>query len=141
MPIQPGGVSKFDRIDALRKVLSRWGRLNKQQIDQHVSSALNCDSEEIARSLYRDLADLVAKNELTALYFTRDGAPIADYDPDVHKNMYCEWATKEGAVSFVGGAFLKGLGGELVLARRLAEAVSVSGAEVEPARDALNFYF
>lgn len=94
-------------------VLERWGRLDKNQITSLVASQIDEEpkSEAFERAIYRDLKDLVEDQRVEVDYFTRDGALIDDYDPEVHKNVYCQWylTGAEGHVS--GSGHLKSLNG------------------------------
>jgi hypothetical protein len=96
MPKMPGGIKRFRRLFALVDVIERWGRLEKEKIDQLVSANLGVDIQMITKALYRDLQELVEMNILEVYYLTRDGRPIEDHDPDIHKNFLCEWEKKAG---------------------------------------------
>ncbi len=98
--------TKSSRIQVLVDVLSRWGRLDKNQIAAHVGQVLDEDHETEAfnRAILRDLEDLVHDNRIQVEFFTRDGGLIEDYDSEVHKNVRCQWfiAGSEGQISGSG---------------------------------------
>lgn len=105
--------TQTQRIRVVMDVLERWGRMDKNQITSLVASQIdeNPESEAFERAIYRDLKDLVEDQRVQVDYFSRDGALIDDYDPDVHKNVYCQWylSGSEGLVS--GSGHLNSLNG------------------------------
>src|SRR5579885_938291 len=125
MPKQPGGITKFERIQAVKAVLARWGRLAKSQIDQYVSAALNCPAEELERALYRDLEELERMGEIITIHYSRDGSEIEDYDPEVHRNTVCRWAIPGAENTILGGQKLKESQIELLVSPRLKDAFDV----------------
>ncbi|MCM2349713.1 MAG: hypothetical protein NDI69_06810 [Bacteriovoracaceae bacterium] len=100
---------KSHRIQVLMDVLSRWGRLDKNQIAEHVGSVLdeNFESESFQRAIYRDLEDLVKNNRIQVEYFSRDGGVIEDYDPEVHRNVFCQWYIPGTESQITGSGHLK----------------------------------
>ena len=80
MPKQPGGTPKYKRIEKLRELFKRWGKMDKNTVDSQMSGALGVDSEDLSRALYRDLEELVTRGDIEVLYFHRDGTPIDDFD-------------------------------------------------------------
>ena len=98
--------TKSQRIQVLLDALSRWGRLNKSQISEHVGQVTEEDfsTEAFNRAILRDLSDLVRDHKIQVEYFSRDGGLIEDYDPDIHKNVFCEWflAGSEGQITGSG---------------------------------------
>jgi hypothetical protein len=141
MPRLPGGIKKFQRIQAVRDVLARWGKLNKRQLTEHVAAALGCPAAELDRVLYRDLEELENAGAIVALHFTRDGAKIDDYDPKIHKTSYSEWAVHghEGAV--IGASRLAEHQIRLIVPARLRREVMVSVSKGDPPPDSLNVLF
>lgn len=141
MPKQPGGVSKFQRVEALKSVLARWGRLNKSQIDERVASALDCSSESLERSLYRDLEDLEAINEVVVLRYGADGQLLEDYNPEIHRNITCEWALKEFETAVLGGGILKDSNISFLAAPRLTRAFQVNLLSTQAPADSIHLIF
>lgn len=119
MPKKSNAVTKSQRIESLRKIFERWGRLKKDQIDSLLATQLGLDVDALSRTVYRDLDELVSNNELRPDYFTRDGAPIAEFDPEVHKNTYCEWSLIGSESLIVGQDILKENGALLLASDRL----------------------
>ncbi len=141
MPKKSNSVTKSQRIDALRKILERWGRLNKQQIDQHVAAQLDLDVDLISRTLYRDLEELVNNLEVRAHYFSRDGSFIEEYDPEVHKNTQCEWALVGSESQIVGQDVLKANGALLLASERLAKYIKVDSGKSSVDFKILHLFF
>ncbi|MFP5492775.1 MAG: hypothetical protein ACLGG0_14830 [Bacteriovoracia bacterium] len=117
-------------------VLGRWGRLDKNQIAEHVGRVLdeNFESESFQRAIYRDLDDLVQDNRVQVEYFSRDGALIEDYDPDIHRNVYCQWYIPgtEGQIS--GSGHLKSHNGLFQAPKLLKSDFSIlsGNSQVDP---------
>ena len=139
MPKQPGGISKFQRMEALRAVLVRWGKLNKQQIDDHVAKALGCDAPEISRALYRE--ELENLTQIKSTHFTRDGQEITDYDPAKHKNTYGEWFIAGGETFVQGEMRLAESGIKLAVSPRLRKLVSVIEMASSKKPEGIGIYF
>lgn len=98
--------TKAFRIPIIIDYLKRSGPADKDQIFSHVSQKIDEDAstESFQRAIYRDLEDLVTKTLISAQYFRRDGTPIDDYDPEVHKNVMAKWfiETEEGKITGAG---------------------------------------
>jgi hypothetical protein len=141
MPKQPGGITKFERIQAVKTVLSRWGRLAKGQIDQHVATTLNCPVEELERALYRDLEELERMGEIVAIHYARDGSEIEDYDPQVHRNTVCRWAVPGAEHSILGSQKLKENQINFLCSPRMREAFEVRGAKEPQDETKIHLYF
>ena len=105
--------TRYQRIQVLMDVLSRWGRLDKNQIAEHVGRVLdeNFEAESFQRAIYRDLADLVTDSRIQVEYFSRDGGLIEDYDPEIHKNIYCQWYIPGSESEISGSGHLKNQNG------------------------------
>jgi hypothetical protein len=100
-------INKNQRQNKVKEIISRWGRLNKAAIDTHISASFHLDlTEALKRAIYRDLDELVTIGELDILYFTRDGAVIDDFEPNVHKNYYNEWVSKNFNKAIFGQSLL-----------------------------------
>lgn len=141
MPKKSNSVTKSHRIESLRKILERWGRLNKQQIDQHVAAQLNLDENVISRTLYRDLEELVNNHEVRVYYFNRDGSTIDEFDPDVHKNTQCEWALVGSESQIVGQDILKANGALLLASERLGKYIKVDSGSSNVEFKTLHLFF
>lgn len=119
--------TKSSRIQVLVDVLSRWGRLNKVQIAEHVGKVIDEDheTEAFTRAILRDLEDLVRDNRIQVEYFSRDRGLIEDYDPAVNKNVYGEWfiAGAEGQIS--GSGHLKTQNGYFYAPKILKNDLSI----------------
>jgi hypothetical protein len=117
-------------------VLSRWGRLDKNQIAEHVGRVLDEDfqAESFNRAILRDLADLVKNHRIHVEYFTRDGALLDDYDADIHKNVFCQWFIpgSEGQVS--GSGHIKSLNGYFYAPKLIRNDLSIisGNTQVDP---------
>lgn len=129
MPKYTSGITKVVRVRALLKVLERWGKLNKRQIDQHVAALLSCSVNDVAKSLYRDLDELVGSGEVSIFYFQKDGSPIENYDSAIHRTSIAEWAlsTQRGVV--LGEEGLRKLGGAFYATERVRKSFSFESAE------------
>lgn len=102
------GVTRDKRLKIIRQLLHRWGRMTKEQIDEHLSSALECDNDAgFKRSLYRDLEYLVNEGDIVDYRFTSDGLPITEYDPSKHKNTRVQWAVAGEENQVLGGSILE----------------------------------
>ncbi len=97
MPKQPGGVSRIKRVECLLDVIKRWGRLDKNEIDQKVAVSLNVSIDEIQRALYRDLSELTENGQLLMFGETSSGDIIKDIDKAEHKNFKSFWCLPENS--------------------------------------------
>lgn len=141
MPKEPSGITKSKRLEAVRQVLRRWGRLNKQQINQYVSTHLGADADEISRALYRDLEELVANGEAVDYRFSPDGKLIDNYDPDVHKNTNAEWALVGSENTVLGDSILREIGGSFYAPARLVRDFRIEAGSTEPSFQTIHIYF
>ena len=142
MPKQPGGITKFERIEALREVLTRWGKLNKPEIDERVSSKLGCQATDISRALYRDLEDLERLGQITTTHFTRDGRAVENYDPEIHKNTFCEWSIPKENASIRGSKRIRDNHIGIKVSSRLSGSVSIGEGQLSDTNcSSVCFYF
>jgi hypothetical protein len=141
MPRQPGGITKFERIQAVKTVLDRWGRLEKSQIDEQVAAALNCPAEELKRSLYRDLEELENLREIVAIHYTRDGIELEDYNPEIHRSTICRWSTPGGEHQILGAQKLRECQASFLAARRMRDAFQVVEPAPAPDDGKISLYF
>lgn len=141
MPKISAGISKDKRIRTLLDVLGRWGRLNKKHIDQYVSRALDIDSEVLFRNLYRDLDVLVAEGTVVQHRFTRDGQPLLDYDPDIHKNTLLEWSLALSEAAVVGETQLRNQGGALVVPEILKQEIRIEEGTSSTSFNSFHLFF
>ena len=111
MPKAAAGITKDRRKRAILEVIERWGRMNIDQITQRLSALLGVNASSAKRSLYRDLEELVNEGVLIDVRFTRDGCPIKEFDPEIHKNTNCEWAFKNAENVASGAGIIKTLCG------------------------------
>ncbi len=135
--------AKSHRIQVLMDVLSRWGRLDKNQITEHVGRILDEDYEKEAfsRAILRDLADLVKNHRLEVEYFTRDGALLEDYDPEVHKNVFCQWFIPGSEGQVIGSGHIKGLNGYFYAPKILKNDLSIMSGTNQADPRYRHFYF
>ena len=134
-------VTKLQRIDSLRKILARWGRLDKNQINSRLAAHLGIDQVVLARTIYRDLAELVNNNEVRVDYFAKDGMLIFEYDEEIHKNTFCEWSLIDNESQIVGQDILKGNGALLLASDRLNKYLKIdTGSNSIDTKD-LNIFF
>lgn len=141
MAKKSNSVSKSLRIDQLRKVLARWGRLNKQQIDQYLSAHLNLDKDSVSRTLARDLEELERNHEVQKYYFTRDGHPIEEFDPEIHKNTYCEWTLVGSESQILGQDILKANGAKLLVSDRLSKVLKIESGDARIDLNGVHIFF
>lgn len=134
---------KSFRIQVLLDVLERWGRLDKNAICSKVAQSIdeNADSESFQRAIYRDLEDLVTDAKIAVEYFTRDGALIEDYDPEIHKNVSCQWfiPSAEGKIS--GSGKLESLNSLIYVPKILKNDLSIIDGKMEANPRHHHFYF
>lgn len=124
MPKTPAGISKSLRRDTVEFILVQWGRLNKTQIDSHVAKELKVSSDEISRSIYRDLEELVHLGRIQVHYYTRDGREIEEFNPQIHKNVTCQWSAQSSGARFLGAEYLTQTRTEYLISSRLEKIVS-----------------
>lgn len=91
MSKSPGGVSKTERIQAVKKVLERWGLLSKKDINEKVGSFLNIEPSAIERALFRDLEELVRLHELDYFGETTSGELIQNPEHSELKLFKALW--------------------------------------------------
>lgn len=120
-------VNKTQRQNTVLEIIKRWGRINKQQIDERVSQALKIESTEaFKRAIYRDLEELVTTGTIELIYFTRDGAIIDNFNPDTHKNYYIEWTSKDHTKGIFGQSLLNNHNSEVYVSDPLKNYVSIN---------------
>ncbi len=126
MPKQPGGITKSIRMDCVRRVVEKFGRIRKTQIDARVSALLGISSDEVSRAIYRDLDELVGAGKLSVEYFTRDGEAIVDFDRDLHKNTVAEWMMPGCESRIVGRSLIDQSGSQIFVPKFLESFVEIS---------------
>ena len=125
MSKSPGGITKDKRKRTLLEILNRWGKLNFEQISQHIESVLSIDVTSARRTLYRDLEELVSEGLLTESRFSPDGSEITDYDQELHKNTVCHWSIANQENSALGAGILENHGGQILTSQRIKQHVRV----------------
>ncbi|MBL6991926.1 MAG: hypothetical protein ISR65_19240 [Bacteriovoracaceae bacterium] len=125
MPKQPANIPKSKRIEVVKEILMRWGRIKMHDINIRVANNLGCDPRLIKRAIYRDLEELVTTCQVKELVFTRDGREILDYDPDLHKNVYKEWCIPTSDISVIGQSLLHAKGARIYCKNFITREISV----------------
>ena len=135
--------TKTHRIQVLLDILTRWGRLDKNQICLHLGNNLgeNSESESFQRAVYRDLEDLVQDSRIAVDYFGRDGVLIEDYDSTVHKNISCQWFLPEAEGQITGGGNLKKMNGLVYVPKLMKNDFGIIGGNSHPDPRHRHFYF
>ena len=123
MSKSPGGITKDKRKRTLLEILNRWGKLNFEQLSQHIESALGIDVTSARRTLYRDLEELVSEGILTESRFSPDGSEITAYDQELHKNTVCHWSIANQENSTLGARILENHGGQVLTSQRIKQHV------------------
>ena len=141
MPKQPAGITKSKRIECLRQVMKRWGRLSKKQIDAHLAAQLGVDEKHLARALYRDLEELVNNSELLVDHYSRDGEKLEEYDPETNRNIVAEWYYPGHEGQVIGHAALSKAGGEFSSPRILLRDFKIGSPKTSPDFNAIHIYF
>ena len=141
MPKKPGGVSKSERQNKLRKVLQQWGSLEKQQINQRVAQALGIDPNYIEKPLYKDLEELVEQGEIVVTYYHPDGSVIEDFDPETHRTSKGKWSIPRFEGQVAGAGILKPQGAELIVSSSLKNEVRVDQGASTPDSAHTYIYF
>ena len=134
---------KSFRIQVLLDMLERHGRSNKNDICFRVAQALDEDSESesFQRAIYRDLEDLVMEAKIAVDYFTRDGAFIDEYDPDIHRNVSCQWFIPSAEGQIIGAKQLSDLNGFLYVPKILKDEFSLLSGNYSPDSKHRHLYF
>lgn len=136
-----GAIAKSKRIEVLKDVLKRWGRIDKQHIDTNVAQILGVTTESLARCLYRDLEELVFHGLVQETAFTRDGEKIEEYDPEIHKNVRKEWSFIGFETHVIGFNLLEQMSGQLYVDPILSGAVSIVEGKLDACHNVFHFYF
>ena len=126
MPKQPANITKAKRIQTILEVIERWGRLQKAQIDEHVAQSLGIDVNDIKKSTYLDLTDLVVDHSIIEYRYSPDGALLEEYDPVKHKNTRCEYESRKRGSQISGAALLESKGAKVLVSERLRRSVQVT---------------
>lgn len=136
-------VPKSFRMQAVLDRLERYGRQDKNAICIHVAQKTDEDqeSDSFIRAIYRDLEDLVRSGKILVEYFARDGALLEDYDPDIHKNVSCQWFIPEVEGQITGGLYLKKLNGLLYAPNLLKNEMSILSYASDPDPKHRHIYF
>lgn len=135
-------INKIQRQNTVLEIIKRWGRVNKQQLDDRVSNSLKIElTEALKRAIYRDLEELVIQGTIELLYFTRDGAIIDDFDPEMHKNYYIEWISKDHNKRVFGQSLLSNNNSDIYVSDLLKNEVSISENNSNPKDSHFHAYF
>lgn len=119
-------ISKNQRQNKVKEIINRWGRLDKAQIDTHISTSFDLElTDGLRRAIYRDLDELVTNGELDLLYFTRDGAVIDDFEPNLHKNYYNQWVSKDFNKAIFGQSLLTATNSDIYVSELLKNEIKI----------------
>jgi len=143
MAQSPGGISKDKRKRTLLEILTRWGKLNFDQISQHMESSLELDVNKARRTLYRDLEELVTEGIISESRFSPDGSPIAEYDQTLNKNTICYWHLANHDHAPSGAGIIETHGGQLVTSQRIKQHIRVNlgSREAQLPNGKISIYF
>lgn len=141
MPKNPSGKTKSQRVHALREVFLRWGKLDKQKIDELVAAHLGVSAQIIRKSLYRDLKELVDAGDLVVRYYAPSGEQLMEYDSEAHSNTRAEWALVGKEFSVVGQSALSEAGCALFPLSRLVRGIEVDVGSVGLKAEAIHLFF
>lgn len=123
-------MKKEQRIQKLKEIISRWGKLDKEKIFTMFTSSTGKELDSaLKRALYRDLTELVNRAELSVEYYTRDGALIEDFDEEIHKNYLCKWYIAESEGKILGEGILNSVNASLYCPKVLADDIAISTGE------------
>lgn len=135
------GVYKDRRKRLMLELLERWGRLDIDQIVEHLGAKVEINSHTIRRTLYRDLNELVEEGLITDIRYSRDGTLLEEFDPNIHKNATCEWALRGSENTLTGQAILHEAGGHIGASSRLRSGVLLAEGVGTVLESKLNCFF
>lgn len=119
-------ISKNQRQNKVKEIINRWGRLDKAQIDIHIATSFHLElTDGLKRAIYRDLDELVTTGELDLLYFTRDGAEITDFEPNIHKNYYNQWVSKNFNKAIFGQSLLTATNSDIYVSELVKNDIKI----------------
>ncbi len=141
MPIKKAEIDKTKRLNTVLDVVKKWGALDKKSIDLHVATRLGVSTQDVSRAVYRDLDYLVNNRDLEVVNYTRDGAMIDNFDPDIHKNFQNKWRPLTEKNDFLGGSLLSSIGVSIYVSRRLNNGVVLEPGAVGIRPSSIQLFF
>ena len=113
---------RFEKLQLIQAAIESAGELEKAEIDRIVAARMGVDPEQIRRSLYRDLNELVETGSILVRHFHMNGMEV-DTD-ELPEHYYSKWSRLDGATSFPGSGWLGEFGVRVTAARRMLSALS-----------------
>jgi flavodoxin len=130
------------RVQVVMDVLKQWGKLDTQQVCEHVGNNLGEDiTEAFKKAILRDLNYQKEKNKLSVEYHARDGGEIEDYDQEIHKNVKCLWQIFGDDNNIQGGGLLDRAGCQIHVDKSLMDDVLVGHSKIDLKPERIHFIF
>lgn len=135
-------MKKLERIQAIQEILSRWGKLDKNSIDQRLASKFSEElTSALKRAIYRDLEALVNQGRLNVEYYDSEGILIEDYDSKIHKNTTCKWAVVGQENQIIGEKYLNEVFSSLYCPSVLRDDISLHDGGVDTTFKTRHLFF
>jgi hypothetical protein len=110
-------MTKFERVTRINEIVARLGRATPQLVVEKIAASLDPDvkTENLRRSVYRDLKELAIAGRLAVEYFSSTGVELASEPTDSDKkNFRVEYFVPNLNSKIVGGEILESHGGQLL---------------------------
>ncbi len=110
-------MTKFERVTRINEIVARLGRATPQLVVEKIASSLAPDvnSENLRRSVYRDLKELAIAGRLSVEYFSATGAKLESEPAESDKkNFRVEYFVPNLTSKTVGCEILESHGGQLL---------------------------
>ena len=141
MPKKINQITKLQRFEAIRNILSRRGRLDKSQIDEALSHHFDFDKDSFHRTVYRDLNELVNNNEIQVHYFSKDNNEIDNFDESIHKSYKCEWSLLNNTEKIKGHGIIEKMNGYIYCSERLNRSIHIDNLLNDLKNDMICIHF
>jgi hypothetical protein len=129
------------RIDAIISVLKSAGRINKEALTTRVAEILKTDKETLHKPLYRDLDKLVNENKIAVERFDKDGIPIENWDPEIHRVSRSEWYIPDTESYVMGFKLLEQFNIKHKISKRIQRAIIVEQSLANLSSDYFHMLF
>jgi hypothetical protein len=121
------GRTKDERLQAIRAIIRRSGRIDRKALQEAMASNLDVEAASLEDSIYRDTQDLVSRGEIKEVRHTPSGELIGDYDPETHKNTLVSWVLPDvDAPTVMGSGLLEQYGARFLTSKVLSRAFSIT---------------
>jgi hypothetical protein len=119
-------LKKRHRIEKLKQFFEKYKQADKEEIDQHLASEAGHSPDRFYKSLYRDLADLVAEGYLEREDYEGDGTLIDTIDKAPPSYYKSKWFLANYVREIKGASILREHQCYITSSRRLEKEIMIS---------------